>query len=64
MSGLKIVWWDTGSDTDGEMQRLHQENFCQALGYGFEKKYQDSGGPSFAHCYRLLQDASTDPPLI
>jgi len=55
--------WDTGSDTDGEVQRLHQEDFCQALGYGFEKKYQDSGGPSFADCYRLLQDASTDPAI-
>jgi len=43
------------------VQRLHQEDFCQALGYGHEKKYQDSGGPSFADCYHLLQDISTDP---
>ncbi len=55
--------WDAGSGTGGEVQRLHQEDFCQALGYGFEKKYQDSGGPSFATCYRLLQDASTDPAI-
>ena len=45
------------------MQRLHQEDFCQALGYGHEKKYQGSGGPSFAQCYRLLQDASSDPAI-
>ncbi len=55
--------WDSGSDTDGEVQRLHQEDFCQALGYGHEKKYQDSGGPTFADCYQLLQDASTDPAI-
>ncbi|HIP52798.1 MAG TPA: HipA domain-containing protein [Chromatiales bacterium] len=27
------------------------------------KKYQDSGGPTFADCYQLLQDASTDPAI-
>ncbi len=46
-----------------EVQRLHQEDFCQALGYGHEKKYQDAGGPTFADCYRLLQDVSTDPAI-
>ena len=29
--------------------------------YSHEKKYQASGGPSFADCYRLLQNASSDP---
>ena len=55
--------WDANSKTGGEVQRLHQEDFCQALGYGHEKKYQDSGGPTFADCYQLLQDASTDPAI-
>ncbi len=45
----------------GQLIRLHQEDFCQALGYGFDKKYQQHGGPSFADCYQLLQDVSTDP---
>ena len=45
------------------MRRLHQEDFCQALGYGHEKKYQEYGGPSFAQCYRLVQDASSEPAL-
>jgi len=44
-----------------ELQRLHQEDFCQALGYGHEKKYQDSGGPTFADCYQMLRDTSTEP---
>ena len=47
----------------GQLVRLHQEDFCQALGYGFNKKYQQHGGPSFADCYQLLQDVSTDPVI-
>jgi serine/threonine-protein kinase HipA len=49
--------WNDG----GDAQRLHQEDFCQALGYGHERKYQEDGGPSFAQCYRLVQDVSSDP---
>jgi len=55
--------WVTNSNELSEVQRLHQEDFCQALGYGHEKKYQDSGGPTFVDCYRLLQAASTDPAI-
>ncbi len=58
-----ITRYDRVWDERGEIQRLHQEDFCQALGYGHEKKYQDAGGPSFAQCYRLLQDASSDPAI-
>ena len=46
-----------------QLVRLHQEDFCQALGYGFDKKYQEHGGPSFANCYQLVQDVSTDPVI-
>jgi serine/threonine-protein kinase HipA len=45
----------------GEVQRLHQEDFCQALGYGHERKYQEDGGPTFAQCYQLVRDVSSDP---
>jgi len=58
-----IARYDRVWDESGEVQRLHQEDFCQALGYGHESKYQDAGGPSFAQCYHLLQDASTDPAI-
>ncbi len=43
------------------VQRLHQEDFCQALGYGHERKYQENGGPTFAQCYQLVRDVSSDP---
>ena len=50
-------------DDSGEVQRLHQEDFCQALGYGHEKKYQEYGGPTFAQCYRLVLDTSSEPAI-
>ena len=50
-------------DERGEVQRLHQEDFCQALGYGYENKYQEHGGPSFAQCCRLVQEASSEPAI-
>lgn len=58
-----ITRYDRLLDNQGEVQRLHQEDFCQALGYGHEKKYQEFGGPSFAQCYRLVQDTSSDPAI-
>ena len=59
----QIVRYDRIGDDSGEVQRLHQEDFCQALGYGHERKYQEYGGPSFAQCYRLVQEASSEPAI-
>lgn len=56
-----IERYDRHRNESGQMTRLHQEDFCQALGLGHERKYQEDGGPSFADCYRLVQDASSDP---
>lgn len=44
------------SSTGGTPQRLHQEDFCQALGYPGELKYQSQGGPSLAHCAQLIRN--------
>ena len=46
---------------DNKIQRLHQEDFCQALGFGYDKKYQADGGPTFLDCYMLLQRTSKQP---
>lgn len=59
----QIARYDRLADERGEVQRLHQEDFCQALGYGHEKKYQEHGGPSFAQCYRLVQETSSEPAI-
>ncbi len=58
-----IARYDRVWDERCEVQRLHQEDFCQALGYGHEKKYQNDGGPTFAQCFQLVKDASSDPAI-
>jgi serine/threonine-protein kinase HipA len=40
---------------DGSVQRLHQEDFCQATGVPPDKKYQSDGGPSLARIAGILQ---------
>jgi serine/threonine-protein kinase HipA len=43
--------------------RLHQEDFCQALGIVSENKYQKEGGPSLKQCFALLREVSSAPVL-
>ena len=38
--------------------RLHQEDFCQALGVVSEYKYQNEGGPGLAQAFALLRSAT------
>ncbi len=56
-----IARYDRYRDENQQIVRLHQEDFCQALGKGYEHKYQADGGPAFADCYRLLKDVSSVP---
>ena len=42
-------------------KRLHQEDFCQALGIPSEKKYQGEGGPGLKQCFALLRNVSRIP---
>ncbi|KAA0894189.1 type II toxin-antitoxin system HipA family toxin [Oryzomonas rubra] len=46
----------TGSN--GEIRRLHQEDFCQALSVSPEFKYENEGGPGFVQCVDLLRKKS------
>ena len=39
-------------------QRLHQEDFCQALGIVSEHKYQNEGGPGLAQAFALVRDTT------
>ena len=39
--------------------RIHQEDFCQAL--GLKEKYQHTNTPNFALCYQLIIEHSTNP---
>lgn len=58
---LLIKRYDRMSIGPLQVQRLHQEDFCQALGIGYEKKYQQEGGPTFQHCYAFIQRVSANP---
>ena len=46
-----------------QYERLHQEDFCQALGVVSEHKYQNEGGPSFKQCFDLLRAVSSAPVI-
>jgi Uncharacterized protein related to capsule biosynthesis enzymes len=46
---------------NGVLKRLHQEDFCQALGVMPEKKYEEEGGPAVADCLRLVTRYSSNP---
>lgn len=43
--------------------RLHQEDFCQALGVVPECKYQQEGGPGLKKCFDLLREESSFPAI-
>ena len=44
---------------DGTVERLHQEDFCQATGMPPSKKYQEDGGPSLKQIARILRENGT-----
>lgn len=52
---LLVERYDRVVDARGARQRLHQEDFCQALGVTPEMKYQNEGGPDFARCFDLIR---------
>jgi serine/threonine-protein kinase HipA len=52
---LLVERWDRTIDDDGRIARLHQEDFCQALGLLPAAKYETEGGPSVAAMVGLLR---------
>lgn len=58
---LLVARYDRKRAPDGSLKRVHQEDFCQALGCLTERKYAAEGGPSFRDCFQLLRDACTRP---
>jgi serine/threonine-protein kinase HipA len=47
--------------TQEPIRRLHQEDFCQALGRLHIEKYQQEGGPTVAQAMRLIDAESAVP---
>jgi serine/threonine-protein kinase HipA len=57
---LLVQRYDRRED-GGVKLRLHQEDFCQALGVPSERKYESEGGPSLADCFALLRRTARVP---
>jgi serine/threonine-protein kinase HipA len=55
---LLVERYDRVVGTQGLRRRLHQEDFCQALGVVPEMKYQNEGGPDLAQCFDLVRRAT------
>lgn len=49
------------SNQQDHITRLHQEDFCQALGIAPDMKYEKEGGPSLKACFELLRHNSIQP---
>jgi serine/threonine-protein kinase HipA len=58
---LLVERYDRETDAAGTVRRLHQEDFCQALGVASEKKYASEGGPTFPPCFDLVRQACASP---
>ena len=40
---------------NGQVNRLHQEDFCQLLSINPENKYENEGGPTIPNCFELIR---------
>ena len=47
----------------GFVARIHQEDFCQALGIWPERKYAAEGGPTLRECFELLRGIAARPAV-
>jgi serine/threonine-protein kinase HipA len=46
--------YDRRVGKDGQITRMHQEDFCQATGTSYRRKYQEKGGPGFQACFQVV----------
>ena len=60
---LLVERYDRTNEANDSVQRIHQEDFCQALGVPPELKYASEGGPTFKDCFRLIRQISARPAV-
>ncbi|MDQ4420229.1 type II toxin-antitoxin system HipA family toxin [Sphingobium sp. DEHP117] len=60
---LLVQRYDRAIGDDGIVRRIHQEDFCQALGVPPETKYASEGGPTFKDCFALLRRVAARPAV-
>jgi serine/threonine-protein kinase HipA len=56
---IVVQRYDRNIGADRSVTRIHQEDFCQALGFPPEHKYQQEGGPLIRDCIDMLREWST-----
>ena len=54
--------FDRVRSSDGFVERLYQEDFCQALSYPSQRKYEQDGGPGFSEILDVLRSETSEPP--
>lgn len=52
---LLVKRYDRTHRRQGTSERIHQEDFCQAMGRASETKYQHEGGPDLSDCFALVR---------
>lgn len=57
LSYLEIERYDRHIEK-GTVRRIHQEDFCQAIGLVSDKKYQAGGGASIRDCIKIIEGYS------
>ncbi len=55
-----ITRYDRRQDS-GQWLRLHQEDFCQALGIRASQKYEKEGGPNLRQCAEIIRQHAAYP---
>ena len=58
---LVVERYDRVPGPDASIERIHQEDSCQALGIMHDRKYQADGGPSFKDLAGLIRSACSEP---
>lgn len=61
IAGRKLIVverYDRVVSADGSVERIHQEDFCQATGIAPEAKYEEDGGPSLQRIAGILQSVA------
>lgn len=52
---LLVERFDRLRRDDGRIERVHQEDFCQALGISSDRKYEREGGPGLVQCFEVAE---------
>ena len=60
---LLIERYDRTPGENGAVRRIHQEDFCQALGIWPQRKYAGEGGPALRDCFALLRRIAVRPAV-